>query len=369
MSRPFFQTIGDVEIVQDEAITRDHVKDAAALIIRSKTPVTSELIADTALQFVGTATAGYDHVDVAAVEALGVEWCSAAGCNANSVAEYITAALLWYAARSGTELTGKSIAVIGVGHVGSAVVTKAKALGMRVLPVDPPRQQLEHLPHFKTMQDALAEADVVTLHVPLTDAGSYATRRMADTSFFERVKPGAVFINAARGEVVNEESLLLAVESGVVSHMMLDVWDHEPNCNAALLSRAAVATPHIAGYSIEGKFKGTQMIYRALCEYVEISPHRIELEQQPRNRVLPLEETVGLNRDEKLHTLVRYAYDIEADSRILKNLQHEAETPAAFTRYRKNYPERHEFSSYCVAAPASPGSLRSVAEALGFKTG
>ncbi len=258
--REAFETLGDTVVLPDRKIGPADVREADALVVRSKTPVNRALLEGSRVSFVGTATAGFDHMDTVWLESQGVAWMAAAGCNANSVAEYITAALLCLATRYGWNLRRMTLGVVGVGQVGRRVVRKAEALGMRVLRNDPPRKLADQAPELIELDEVLAESDVVTLHVPLTEEGPFATRRMADARFFARMKPGASFFNASRGEVVDESDLLLALESGHVGHAVLDVWAHEPYWNADLARRADIITPHIAGYSYESFFKMSKVL-------------------------------------------------------------------------------------------------------------
>ena len=245
--REAFSSLGEVLVRPDREIGPADVRDADALVVRSKTRVNRDLLAGSSVSFVGTATAGYDHFDTDWLSAEGIAWSAAAGCNANSVAEYVTAALLCLAQRHAFRLEGLTLGVIGVGQVGRRVVRKAAALGLRVLQNDPPRRIAEGAPELIALEEVLAGADILTMHVPLTDSGPFATRRMADARLMERLKPGAIFINASRGEVVDEEDLRMALESGQIAHAVLDVWDDEPRWNAGLMALCDLGTPHIAG--------------------------------------------------------------------------------------------------------------------------
>ena len=194
-----FQTLGDVDILPPDQFTPDRVRDADALVIRSTLKVNRALLEGSRVRFVGTCTIGTDHMDLAWLDRAGIAWRAAPGCNANSVSEYVTAALLCLGQRLSFRLEGKTIGVIGVGNVGRRVVEKAQALGLRVLQNDPPRAEAEGDPVFRPLDELLAEADILTLHTPLTSAGPHPTRHLAGRRFFERIKPGLVFLNAGRG--------------------------------------------------------------------------------------------------------------------------------------------------------------------------
>ena len=218
-----FSHAGQTKIIPDREITRDHLIDADALIVRSKTRVDRNLLNKTPVKFVGTATAGTDHIDEESLAHMGIYWCASPGCNANSVSEYLIAALLTLGRRHSYDLENKTIGVIGCGNVGSRVVQKCHALGMNVLRNDPPLSAVSADPDFVPLENLLAESDFVTLHVPLVQHKPWPTEKMADYLFFEQLKPGAVFINAARGSVCDYDALLDAKAGGAVSQMVLDV--------------------------------------------------------------------------------------------------------------------------------------------------
>ncbi len=368
--REAFASLGDVVVLPDREIVREDLLDADALVIRSKTTVNRALLEGTKVAFVGTATAGFDHIDAAACADLGVAWTAAPGCNATSVAEYITAALLAMAEKGGFALAGRSIAVVGVGQVGRRVVAKAAALGMRPLQNDPPRALAEGDAVLRPLDEILPQADIVTLHVPLTDDGPFATRGMVDCRFLERMKPGAIFFNASRGEVVDETALKLALSGGQVSAAVLDVWDREPAIDAALLGAAAIGTPHIAGYSWDGKLAGTAQVYEAACRFFEVEPAWDSAAIAP--GVPPPEvrvEASGRSDQEVLRDLVLGVYDLARDDRDLRGAgAPDGETLAArFERLRKKYWPRREFPAARIAIPnASPALLRAIA-GLGFR--
>lgn len=364
-----FSTAGAVSVLPDRHIRREHLLDADALIIRSKTRVDRALLEGTSVAFVGTATAGFDHIDAAACEALGVAWTAAPGCNATSVAEYVAAALLNWAEGCQVELAGRTMAVVGVGQVGRRVVRIAEALGMIVLQNDPPRALVEGDAVLRPLDEILPRADIVTLHVPLTDVGPFATRRMVDCRFLARLPSGALFINASRGEVVDESALMLACQSGHIGGMILDVWDHEPHIDPALLEAARIATPHIAGYSWDGKLAGTAQVYREFCRFFELperwSPATVEPgEPPPAARI----SASGRPAQAVLRDMVRAVYDIERDDRALRGEGAPAgETLSEqFERLRKTYPVRREFAASRVELEGANAAVRHAACGLGF---
>ncbi len=365
LGREAFSTLGETIVLPDRAITSEHLRDADALVVRSKTDVNAELLDGTRVSFVGTATAGFDHFDTDYLDQAEIAWYAAAGCNANSVAEYVVAALLCLGRRHDLTLAGRTLGVIGVGQVGGRVVRKAEALGLRVFQNDPPRALAEGDSIFQPLETVLAEADILTLHVPLTDGGPFATRGMGNCRFFGRCQPGMLLLNSSRGEVIESDSLMFALEHETISRVVLDVWENEPNIRQDLLARADLATPHIAGYSFEGRLNGTLQVYRELCHFLEVEPT-----WEPAASALPPGSVItfdasGLEPEEVLWRAVRAAYDIEADDRVLR-IGAVAEVGARFETLRKTYGVRREFSAATVRIAGLTSDVRQTLEALGF---
>lgn len=368
-----FSTLGETVVKDGRHIRADDAKDADVLAIRSTTRVNAALLDGSRVRFVGTATIGTDHMDIPWIEQRGIAWSFAAGCNANSVSEYVTAALLRLATRHGFDLRGLTLGVIGVGNVGARVVEKGLALGMRVLPNDPPRARAGECvktadgqtPAFAPLETVLAESDIVTLHTPLTRDGADATFHLAGADFFARLKSGAIFINAARGAIADTDALLAARRAGRVRHLVVDCWEGEPAFRADLLAAADLATPHIAGHSYEGKVMGTVMVYRAACAALGLKPAWSMEGRWPAPLVPEIGLTVfDLPERALLDGIVRRVYDIEADDarlRALAGLPDDARA-AGFDRLRREYPMRREFRFTRVypgaLAPAGVATLR-----------
>ena len=253
-ARESFGRVGSVRVLPGRRITAADVERVDVLIVRSVTRVNEALLAGSSVKFVGTATIGCDHVDVEYLRGRGIAFASAPGSNATSVAEYIVAALLLSAHARQRPLEGSALAVIGVGNVGARVAEKASALGMRCVLNDPPRQRNSHDPAFVARDEALSQAEYVTLHVPLERTGPDATVGMAGRAFFDLMQSDAVFLNTSRGAVVDEEALASALDSGRVSHAVLDVWQREPDIDPQMVGRAFLATPHIAGYRSTARY-------------------------------------------------------------------------------------------------------------------
>jgi erythronate-4-phosphate dehydrogenase len=364
-----FGTLGAVVVREGRAIGPADVRDAELLAVRSTTRIDRRLLEGSAVRFVGTATIGTDHMDTGYLDEAGIRWCYAPGCNANSVAEYVVCALLCLAARHGLSLDGRTLGIVGVGNVGGRVERKAAALGLRVLRNDPPRARTEPdaAGTFVTLDALLAESDIVTLHVPLTRAGPDATVRMADADFFARMKRGAIFVNSARGAVMDTDALLSALAKGSVGHAVIDTWEHEPDIRDDLLQRIDLGTPHIAGYSFDGKVMGTVMVYREACRFLGVPPR-----WQPDGR-LPAPPVPSVTADARarawetaLWEVVRRVYDIEADDRRLRRVPEKETIPEHFDRLRREYPARREFRYTRVACGPLPPDLVPRIRGLGF---
>lgn len=364
-----FGTLGEVLLKDGRQITPEDVRDAELLITRSTTKVNAGLLDGSAVRFYGSGVIGTDHIDIPYLASRGIVWTGAPGCNAESVANYVTAALLWLGGRHGFTLEGKTLGVIGVGNVGRRVCAHARALGLRVLANDPPRQRDaadEEARGFVGLDRLLAESDIVTCHVPLTKTGEDATVHLLDEARLGRMKPGAVLINAARGPVVATDALL-GVLGTRVAHAVIDCWEGEPAYRADLLARAELATPHIAGHAHEGKVNGTAIVYRRACAFLGVEPtypFTLPLPPLPEWRA----DAEGRTDEEVLRELVLAVYDIEGDSCRLKAscVADDAARAAAFDAQRSKYPMRREFASTRVTLLNASEALCAKAAGLGF---
>ncbi len=368
-AREAFETLGETQVIPDRKISREHLVDADVLVVRSKTDVNKDLLADTKVGFVGTATAGFDHMDVRWLDRAHIAWCAAPGCNANSVAEYVTAAVCRIAHERGLDLEKMTMGVVGVGQVGSRVVKKAEVLGMRVLQNDPPLAIATQDPVYVSLDRVLEEADVVTFHVPLTRNGKFPTWHLCNCHFFEHVRPGCIFINAARGEIVDTDSLLYALDRHVVSDAVLDTWENEPLISAELLSKVRIATPHIAGYSFEGRLNGTIAVYNEVCHFFEVEPA-----WKPDEAGFPVPPVIACDARERAYEtvmceIISSAYDIMKDDTALR--QAVAMMPDArgthFDGLRRSYSARREFTAVRVDLRNAGEKLTDKVRRLGFQ--
>lgn len=323
-----------VDYLPGNTIDHEAVRDADALLVRTRTLCNAELLTGSRVKFIGSATIGHDHIDTDYCARNGITWTNAPGCNSGGVLQWVVAALFRYSEMKHTELAGKTLGVVGVGNVGRRVVLAAKALGLKVLCCDPPRQRTEGLSDFVDFATIARESDIITFHVPLSTGGEYPTFHMADDRFFSRLKPGVFIINSSRGEVVDSTCLYDAI-GRIVGAAALDVWEHEPNISNMLLEKAIIATPHIAGYSLEGKVTGTCMVVDALSDFFDLG---IRPWQPTPN---PLAEKI-LIQNATLESLVRSTYNIMDDDGLLRK------NPASFERLRNEYKYRRDFSAYVV---------------------
>lgn len=361
LGRETFAVYGEVDGRPGRGLDAAAVRDADVLVVRSVTRVGEDLLGGSRARFVGSATIGTDHVDLAYLARRGITFAHAPGCNARSVAEYVTAALLEL--EEGGSYQGETIGVVGVGNVGSRVVAMARALGLRVLECDPPRAEREGDGRFAPLERLLEEAAILTLHVPLERGGAYPTHHLIDGAALARLPRGAVVINTSRGGVVDDGELRAACSRGDVV-AVLDVWEGEPEPPPDLVAAVRLATPHVAGYSLDGKLAGTRMIAQALHAFLGAGgvPAGAALEGSA-PRVL----VVGGGGRDAVRRAVRAAYDIRADDRRTREaLSRDADRAAAFDRLRRDYPVRREFPNYVVRGDALAPADRALLAALGF---
>lgn len=359
-----FAPLGELHTRPGRAICRDDLLDADVLLVRSVTPVNRALLTGTSVRFVGTATIGTDHIDLAALAELGIGFSSAPGCNADAVVEYVLSVLLHLAEEQSFDLGSRSVGIVGVGNVGSRLAARLQALGIRTLLCDPPRQRSlpeDEAAGFCSLEQLLSEADIVSLHTPLTYSGEDPTWHLLQAETLARLQPDTILINAGRGPVIDNQALLELAGQRDDLTLVLDVWEHEPAVNLALAARVKIATPHIAGYSLEGKLRGTWMLYQAWCAFAGVEAP-LSFEQ-----LLPPAEVAELRLTEKAGLLppVRMLYDPFRDDRALRAslVASESQQKAAFDQLRKQYPIRREFSALTLRVSADQ---QPIFKALGF---
>jgi erythronate-4-phosphate dehydrogenase len=364
-----FSSIGEVTVVGGREITPWIVADADVLLVRSITPVGVDLLAGSKIHFVGTATIGFDHVDVDFLRRNNIGFASAPGSNANSAAEYVIAGLLEIGQKYALDLEGRSIGVIGVGNVGGRVAKKCAAMGMEVYLNDPPlKRQIGDKKYLPL--ERLFDCDFITLHTPLTFDGPDRTYHLADEKFFKSLKGRCVFVNASRGGVVDSGALKSAISSGRLRAVVLDVWENEPDIDIELLKMVDIGTPHIAGYSLDGKIAGMIMIYKAACEYFAVEPKFDITDFLPAPAVPELEIDPSITNDQDaLLGAVQKIYRIDKDdTRLRRVLDKPAEDRGKhFDNLRKNYPVRREFQNTSVILKGANSKLAGKLIGIGFK--
>ncbi|MCQ2158689.1 MAG: 4-phosphoerythronate dehydrogenase [Bacteroidales bacterium] len=326
-----FEPYAEIRYMDGGSISHNDILDADCLLIRTRTRCNAALLDGTSVKMISTATIGTDHIDLSYCSSQGIFVQNASGCNAGGVMDYVFSALYGVAARKSIDLSDATMGIVGVGNVGSKVEAMARRLGMEVLLCDPPRESREGSKQFCSLEYLLEHSDVVTMHVPL----NVSTRKMCNEEFFGHMKFGSVFINAARGEILDDEALLAA--RGRLGGIILDTWNNEPDVNRDLLDIADIATPHIAGYSFQGKLSGTMMAVRAVARYFDISelfdffPHQ-NAEGMDAVRVDVTNMSQG-----QITSIFQYNYPIFTDDFMFRM------DPDKFDELRSGYRYRREF--------------------------
>lgn len=325
-----FEPYADVVYKDGLEISSADAADADALIIRTRTKCDASLLEGSSVKIIATATIGTDHIDTEYCNSHGINVRSAAGCNAGGVANYVMSALYGAASRKSIPLDGMTFGIVGAGNVGSRVSHLARALGFNVLLNDPPRAKAEGPDGFVSLDYLLEQSDIVTMHVPLTDE----TRGMADAYFFSKMKYGAFFINAARGEVMIEDDLISAIPR--LGPVIIDTWNHEPHINHTLLNLASIGTPHIAGYSYQGKLNGTCYVVRAVARFLGISD-LYEFYPAADHSLDAVKLDFAGKTQGQIAAMLQYNYPIFTDDFMLRM------DPSGFETLRSNYQFRREF--------------------------
>lgn len=319
--RGLLERYGKVEYLEADKITADAVSDADALMVRTRTRCNEALLSGSRCKFVGTATIGFDHIDRQWCADNGIYTVNAPGCNAPAVAQYVFAALGQLINRP---IAQHTIGIVGVGHVGKIVEAWARSLDMRVMRCDPPRQRAEGGDDWFSLEDIAEKADIITFHTPLNKCGEDATFHIADQAFFASLRRAPILINAARGPIVDNAALVHAIDNALVSAAVIDTWEGEPAISTALLERVKIATPHIAGYSYEGKVRATTMILDELCRFFNLPAVRPDVA-----------EPAATPTAVRLTNVVK-SYNPLIDDKNLRT------NPDSFEALRNHYALRHE---------------------------
>jgi erythronate-4-phosphate dehydrogenase len=357
-----FEQVAEVIYLPGSKTTPDIVKNADAIITRTRTICNKQLLEGSSVKFIATATIGYDHIDTEYCETAGIEWTNAPGCNAESVNQYISSALFSWSMKNRMGLAGKTIGIIGVGQVGSRIAKTCEIIGMRVLLNDPPRERNEGSGMFTNVQTIQNESDIITFHVPLNMTGEDATYHMVNSEFLQKLKKKPLLINSCRGEVFDTEAVKQARKSGLISGLIIDCWENEPDLDLELLGMVDYGTPHIAGYSKDGKANGTKISVQAVSRFFNLGldnwqPSKVE---PPEN---PVFEIDGNQRREYsiLAEAILSTYNLETDDEAVRK------NPKDFEKLRGDYPVRREFDSFTIKAKNIETETLEKLEKLGFK--
>jgi len=357
-----FGGLGEVETYSGRAISAEQVKDADVLLVRSVTKVNESLLKDSNVRFVGTCTIGTDHIDQGYLKQQGIGFSAAPGCNANAVVDYVISTLLVLAQQQGFDLFERCIGIVGVGNVGRRLRKRLQGLGIRCLCNDPLHddQEVAGLVHLDQL---IAEADVISIHTPLTFDGEHPTHHLFNEFTLAQLKPSTILINSARGPVIDNQALISFLKQRVDVTAVLDVWEHEPEIDLPLLAQVALATPHIAGYSFDGKVSGTAMIYQALCRYFKL-PEKLDVQA-----LAPAVMPIKCDIDEGLSAVfeaVLNCYDVRADNARFRHemVAENNQRALSFDALRKSYPLRRELGVTAIADGV--GESQPLLRAFGF---
>ena len=353
----------EIVYLNPSLITPEAVKDADALIVRTRTKCNAALLEGSAVKLIATATIGYDHIDTDYCNANNIKWINAPGCNSTSVMQYFTSAMLMLAEKKNISLKGMTIGIVGVGNVGAKIANASKLLGMNVLLNDPPRSRKEGETGFVSLEEIISKADIITFHVPLNKDGIDKTVHLADEEFFAKLERKIILMNSSRGPVVKTGALKNAIKEGKIDAAILDVWENEPNLDLELMNLVDIATPHIAGYSADGKANGTAVCVDAVNEYFNLGLKRNWRPAEIPNAVNPMNFTInctGLFLQEIIYKAVVPAYNIYEDDTALRK------SPAEFEKQRNDYKVRREFEAYTINLSNPSPEISFILKGLGF---
>ncbi|MDN2657609.1 4-phosphoerythronate dehydrogenase PdxB [Cobetia marina] len=374
LAEEFFSEFGEVICLPTSEITNAVLKEADMLICRSTLRVDEALLKGTRVRFVGSPIIGTDHVDLEWLESAGIHFTNAPGCNADSVVDYVLSSLWHLAEQEGFDLQlNRRFGVVGAGQVGSRLIKRLESLGAEVLVCDPPRalaqesgEEAAEALNFVDIDHLVTECDVICVHTPMVTGGEYPTHHLINAERIRAMKPGSVLLSAGRGGCVDTAALKQRLLEQADLLTVLDVWENEPDIDAELASLVDIATPHIAGHSLDGKMQGTEIIYQQACRHFGLPARRKlgQLKPDPWLRKLVL--TGWAPPEEALGLCVRACYDVRRDALGLRRYQRRFGNAEGFLRYRREYPLRREFSTLRVELKKNARELREVLEGFGF---
>jgi erythronate-4-phosphate dehydrogenase len=371
LGREFFGPWGEVQTAAGRALTANDLRDVDVLIVRSVTKVNEQLLSGTPVKFVGSTTIGTDHLDIPYLEAAGIGWGHAPGSNAWGVVQWVMSALGTLIKRDEKAWSELNVGIVGYGNIGSRLAPILSALGVSLAICDPPLVdkgvQPREIDRFCSLEELLHQSNAVTLHVPLTKSGPHPTENFLTANELALLPEGAWLLNSARGGLLVESDLLGSLVSGRLGVLALDAWPNEPKLSPELLHRADLGTPHIAGYSVEGKINGIRMVAECVAEYFDLPMPDQALGVNESGEVIDWEKmSTGGGSSDTLQNLLLQTYNIKRDSASLKALlTNPGSIPEQFDLLRRNYPPRHEFSHYTLQN--APAELANALTAMGFK--
>jgi erythronate-4-phosphate dehydrogenase len=356
------EPFANVVYLPGNEISRDHLMDADALITRTRTKCNEKLLAGTNVKFIATATIGFDHIDTEWCKKNNIFWTNAPGCNSGSVYQYIASVLVALSQKHGFEFADRTLGVIGVGNVGRKIVRLGEWLGMRVMLNDPPRQREEGPCSYISLEGIIRECDIISCHVPLNMDGLDKTYHLIDEKFLRKLRPNTILINSSRGEVVDNQALKKMLKEKCLTAAVLDVWENEPDIDKELVDLIDIVTPHIAGYSADGKANGTSMSVQSLSKFFHLPLTRWFAEDvpMPENYRLTL-DCKGKRAQEIISQAIMFTYKVEEDdARLRSSLE-------TFEKQRGNYPLRREFHAFEITLQNEHSNIQKILSGLGFK--
>ncbi|MBU3914470.1 4-phosphoerythronate dehydrogenase [bacterium] len=358
-----FSTLGEVELLTGNEINHESTFDCDGIIVRTITKITPTLLKKSRVSFIGTATSGTDHVDRNFLKKNQIEFASAPGCNAIAVAEFVIFALVAYSKKNDLSLKNQVLGIIGAGNAGTALRKRAEILGIKCLLNDPPLEKKTQESKFVSLQDLIEQSNIISLHVPLVKTGRFLTHHLISESVFRNLKNDAIIINTSRGGVIDEEALLKYRD--VFQGLILDVWENEPNIDKRVLKVTDIATPHIAGYSKEGKIRATEIIYNAACRHFKVKPEWNSNQHKDFSKTpeIHVESTEDFPAD-----VFKHVYDIALDDSSLRKIVTCSDPKKQFKELRNNYNFRNELSAFKLRIGSDlPAEVRSILLKLGCK--
>lgn len=358
-----FEPIADIEYYPGSKISNDILKKADAVIVRTRTKCNKELLFNTNVKIIATATIGTDHIDKEYCDQNNIKWLNAPGCNSSSVMQYVASALMQLTKKFDYDFQNITLGIVGVGNVGEKIKKLAEILRIKVLQNDPPRQRKEGGSEFVELDTIINESDIITFHVPLTKTGIDKTFHLADNCFFEKFDRPKILINSSRGEVVESGALIKALGNNKVSDAVLDVWESEPIINLDLLNKVFIGTPHIAGYSADGKANGTAVCVNTIADYFGLD---IPKNWYPNNIPYPDHSSVikvdcnDKTNGDIIHSIINQTYNVSIDHELLIKFPHN------FEQHRGDYYIRREFPFFNVKLNSPSAELLETIKLLGF---